>query len=117
MDIYFDCVHCDKNGNKQFKMALTDVCHLEGSNLNLCIISRTLKQGWNMAAKKESIVMNKGSLKMCFDIIIPTKQTAKPSPPGIRPKARVIPSSKSSAIRDRSRITPISTNNGTAIRV
>ena len=27
MDI--DCMHCDKHGNKQFKMALTDVCHLQ----------------------------------------------------------------------------------------
>ncbi len=48
MDI--DCMHCDKHGNKQFEMTLTDVCHLQGSNLNLLSLSRMLKQGWKMAS-------------------------------------------------------------------
>ncbi len=54
-------------------MALDDVCHLEGSNINLHSISRILKLGWDMSAPKESIVMKKGALKICFDIIILTK--------------------------------------------
>ena len=68
-----DCVHCDKHGNEKFEMMLTDVCHMEGISLNLRSISRVLKQGWNIATTKESIVMNKGALKICFHIIIPTK--------------------------------------------
>ena len=74
MDI--DRMHCDKHGNKQFEMTLTDVCHLQGSNLNLLSLSRMLKQGWKMAATEESIIMRKGALKICFDIVIPNKYGA-----------------------------------------
>ncbi len=35
-----------------------------------------LKQGWAMSSTKESIVMKKGALKICFDIIIPNKHGA-----------------------------------------
>ncbi len=74
MDI--DCMHCDKHGNKQFDMTLTDVCHLQGSNLNLLSLSRILNQGWKMAATEDSIIMRKGALKICFDLVIPTKHGA-----------------------------------------
>ncbi len=42
MDI--DCVHCDKNGNNQFKILIADVCHLDSRNLNMYSISRMMKQ-------------------------------------------------------------------------
>ena len=76
-------VHCEHNWDHRwnnqalhldghwFCALWHDICHLEGSNLNLCSISRMLKQGWAMSDTKESIVMKKGALKICFDIIIP----------------------------------------------
>ncbi len=54
-------------------MTLTDVCYLQGINLNLLSLSRMAKQVWQMAATEESIIMRKGALKICFDLVIPTK--------------------------------------------
>ncbi len=45
---------------------------------------------------------------------MPTKTTAIPTPPRIRPKSRPIVSSSRSAIRARSSITPMKTKSGTA---
>ncbi len=73
IQINIDCMHCDKHGNKKIEMILTDVCHLKGSRMNLLILSRMMKQGWKMAATEESITMKKEALKICFDLVIPTK--------------------------------------------
>ena len=48
---------------------------------------------------------------------IPTSVTAIPSPPRSDPKSALSVSSKSSAIRARSRVTPMKTNSGTATSV
>ena len=48
---------------------------------------------------------------------VPTRITAKPSPPRTPASRRLAMLSRSSATRERSRITPISTNRGTAISV
>ncbi len=45
----------------------------------------------------------------------PTSVTESPSPPRIRPNSRPIASSRSSATRLRSSITPMNTKSGTAI--
>ncbi len=46
--------------------------------------------------------------------IAPTMMTAKPRPPGMAPKSCPMPSSRSSARPQRSRIAPISVKNGIA---
>src|SRR5690606_20572675 len=47
-------------------------------------------------------------------IIAPTTVTERPSPPRSRPNSKLIVSSSSSARRDRSSMTPMNTNSGTA---
>ena len=48
---------------------------------------------------------------------IPTRVTDMPSPPGSRPKHCPMVFSRSSATFERSSITPMKTNNGTATRI
>ena len=50
-------------------------------------------------------------------ISIPTRVTEIPSPPRTGPNRLAMVSSRFSATRDRSRVTPMNTNRGTAIRV
>jgi hypothetical protein len=48
---------------------------------------------------------------------MPTRVTEMPSPPRSGPNRRAMVSSNCSAILDRSSMTPMNTNSGTAIRV
>ena len=49
--------------------------------------------------------------------MVATRTVDKPNPPRILPNSTPIVVSNSSAILDRSSVTPISTNSGTAIRM
>jgi hypothetical protein len=69
-------VMCDKCGNELSHGTMKNVTLLPTGKFNLFSISKMLTLGWTMGGDKTAIWITKGSMKIVFDIIIPTPKGA-----------------------------------------
>ena len=65
---------CNKHGEHQATVKLTDVTFLPTASYNLFSLTRMQKKGWILGGDDESIWLTKDNAKLEFDIKIPTKK-------------------------------------------
>ena len=67
---------CDRFGQEQSRVTLTDVSYRKGNNFNLFSIGRCLTNGWSLNGSSEELVLTKGDKTIKFDIVVRTKKGA-----------------------------------------
>ena len=73
-ELYIKCIHCDQYGNTRQKcLTLATVSYMKNCKYNLCSSTKMLKSGWKMIGDKKATTVEKGSMVIKFDIVIPTK--------------------------------------------
>jgi hypothetical protein len=65
---------CDKSGNKEYKIQMTDVKIVPDNKFNLFSITKRLNSGWKLGGDDKSIWLSKGNNKVVFDLKIKTKE-------------------------------------------
>ena len=66
----------DKAGKPYQDFTLSDVAYKKTANFNLASMGTMLQKDWESHGNKNRILMTKGSLKISFDIVLPTKKGA-----------------------------------------
>jgi hypothetical protein len=64
---------CDKSGNKECKILMSDVKVVPDNKFNLFSITKRLNSGWKLGGDTNSIWLSKGNNKVVFDLKIKTK--------------------------------------------
>jgi hypothetical protein len=67
---------CDRFGQEQSRVTLTNVSCRKGNNFNLFSVGRCLINGWSLSGRSEELVLTKGEMKITFDIVVRTKKGA-----------------------------------------
>jgi hypothetical protein len=64
---------CDKSGNKEDKIRMSDVKVVPDNKFNLFSITKRLNSGWKLGGDEKSMWLSKGKNKVVFDLMIKTK--------------------------------------------
>ena len=65
---------CDKHGNQIGRGVLQQVKIIQNGQFNLFLISKMMKQGWELSGSQKEMVILKGKNRIVFDIVIPTTE-------------------------------------------
>lgn len=63
---------CDKFGNKVVDIVLDGVNYVPNQAMNLFSLTKAMKNGWTLHGSEDEISIEKGDLKIVFDLKIPT---------------------------------------------
>ena len=70
------CVVCNQHGQEMIEVVLRDVTYSPSLKFNLFSTSKLQREGWVMIGLSDSITLEKDSVSICFDIVIPTEKGA-----------------------------------------
>jgi Zinc knuckle len=70
------CVICNQHGQELQNVTLSDITYSPSLKFNLFSTTKLQCDGWKMIGDVNTITMQKGSMTLCFDIVVPTSKDA-----------------------------------------